>query len=250
MSDFLNLRDRVVVVTGAASGMGRAIARAADREGARLVLSDLDADRLKATAGELSGEARHLRADVTRLPDIEAVFALAEREFGGVDGLVTCAGIITTSPPLEVTVEEWDRVFAVNARGTFFTIQAALRRMIPRGQGRIVTIGSDSYKLGGGRIANIPYAATKGAVVTLTKGFARALVGTGVRINCVNPGPCDTPMHAPLTPEQRTMLAGRIPLGRMAQPEEIANAVLFLLSDAASFVYGESFNVDGGVLME
>jgi len=250
MSDFLNLRDRVVVVTGAASGMGRAIARAADREGARLVLSDLDADRLKATAGELSGEARHLRADVTRLPDIEAVFALAEREFGGVDGLVTCAGIITTSPSLEVTVEEWDRVFAVNARGTFFTIQAALRRMIPRGQGRIVTIGSDSYKLGGGRIANIPYAATKGAVVTLTKGFARALVGTGVRINCVNPGPCDTPMHAPLTPEQRTMLAGRIPLGRMAQPEEIANAVLFLLSDAASFVYGESFNVDGGVLME
>jgi 3-oxoacyl-[acyl-carrier protein] reductase len=250
MSDFLNLRDRVVVVTGAASGMGRAIARAADREGARLVLSDLDADRLKATAGELSGEVRHLRADVTRLPDIEAVFALAERDFGGVDGLVTCAGIITTTPSPEVTVEEWDRVFAVNARGTFFTIQAALRRMVPRGQGRIVTIGSDSYKLGGGRIANIPYAATKGAVVTLTKGFARALVGTGVRINCVNPGPCDTPMHAPLTPEQRTMLAGRIPLGRMAQPEEIASAVLFLLSDAASFVYGESFNVDGGVLME
>lgn len=250
MSDFLNLRDHVIVITGAASGMGRAIARAADREGARLVLADLDGDRLKATAGELGGEVRHLRADVTRLPDIEAVFALTERELGRIDGLVTCAGIITTSPSLEVTVEEWDRVFAVNARGTFFTVQAALRRMIPRGQGRIVTIGSDSYKLGGGRIANIPYAATKGAVVTMTKGFARTLAGTGVRINCVNPGPCDTPMHAPLTPEQRTMLAGRIPLGRLAQPEEIASAVLFLLSDAASFVFGESFNVDGGVLME
>jgi 3-oxoacyl-[acyl-carrier protein] reductase len=250
MSDFLNLRDHVIVITGAASGMGRAIARAADREGARLVLSDFDGDRLKATAGELGGEVRHLRADVTRLPDIEAVFALTERELGRIDGLVTCAGIITTSPSLEVTVEEWDRVFAVNARGTFFTVQAALRRMIPRGQGRIVTIGSDSYKLGGGRIANIPYAATKGAVVTMTKGFARTLAGTGVRINCVNPGPCDTPMHAPLTPEQRTMLAGRIPLGRLARPEEIASAVLFLLSDAASFVYGESFNVDGGVLME
>lgn len=250
MSDFLNLRDRVLVVTGAASGMGRAIAKAADREGARLVLADFDGDRLKATAAELGGEVRHLRADVTRLPEIEAVFALAERELGRIDGLVTCAGIITTSPSLEVTVEEWDRVFAVNARGTFFTVQAALRRMIPRGQGRIVTIGSDSYKLGGGRIANIPYAATKGAVVTMTKGFARTLAGTGVRINCVNPGPCDTPMHAPLTPEQRTMLAGRIPLGRLARPEEIASAVLFLLSDAASFVFGESFNVDGGVLME
>lgn len=250
MSDFLNLRDHVIVITGAASGMGRAIARAADREGARLVLSDLDGDRLKATAGELGGEVRHFRADVSRLPDIEAVFALTERELGRIDGLVTCAGIITTSPLLEVTVEEWDRVFAVNARGTFFTVQAALRRMIPRGQGRIVTIGSDSYKLGGGRIANIPYAATKGAVVTMTKGFARTLAGTGVRINCVNPGPCDTPMHAPLTPEQRTILAGRIPLGRLARPEEIASAVLFLLSDAASFVFGESFNVDGGVLME
>jgi D-sorbitol dehydrogenase (acceptor) len=134
VSDFLNLRDRVIVITGAASGMGRAIALAASGEGARLVLSDFDGERLTATAGELKGEVRLLRADVTNLPEIDAVFALAEREYGQIDGLVTCAGIITTLPLLEVTPDEWDRVFAVNAKGTFFTIQAALRRMLPRGQ--------------------------------------------------------------------------------------------------------------------
>ena len=136
--------------------MGRAVALAASREGARLVLADFDGERLKTTAAELAGEVRHLRTDVTKLSDIAAIFDVAEREFGRIDGLVTCAGIITTLPLLEITSDEWDRVFAVNAKGTFFTVQAALKRMLPRGQGRIVTIGSDSYKLGGGASPTSP----------------------------------------------------------------------------------------------
>src|SRR5258705_4030301 len=117
LNDFLKLRDRVIVITGGASGMGRAVAHAAAREGARVVLSDFDGDRLKATADELGGQARHLRADVTRVPEIEAVFELAEREFGQLDGLVTCAGIIPPMPTLEAPSEQRDRVLASTAMG-------------------------------------------------------------------------------------------------------------------------------------
>jgi NAD(P)-dependent dehydrogenase (short-subunit alcohol dehydrogenase family) len=190
VTDFLNLRGQAVVVTGAASGMGRAVARAACREGSRLVLTDLDGDRLRATAAELDGEVRYLRADVSDRAEIDAVFELAERELGRLDGLVTCAGIITTWPPLEVTSEEWDRVFAVNAKGTFFTIQAALRRMLPRGQGphRHDRLGQ---------------------------------------------------LQAGRRPHRQRSVCGQ--QGRGRHDDE---------GLAASFVYGESFNVDGGVLME
>ena len=250
MNEFLGLTGKVAVVTGGASGLGQAVARELVREGARVVLGDVDKAGLEKTAAELGDQARWLRTDVTRREDITALFRLCDEAFGPVEILVTCAGIISSAPLAAMTEEEWDRVMAINTRGTFFCIQEAVARMVPLKRGRIITIGSDSVARGGGRIATAAYTASKGAVVALTRNVARDLVGTGVSVNCVNPGPIDSPMHAPLTAEQRARVTGSIPLGWMAKPEEIANGVLFLASDRAGrFMYGTNLNIDGGSQM-
>ena len=250
MNEFLGLTGKVAVVTGGASGLGQAVARGLVREGARVVLGDVDKAGLEKTAAELGDQARWLRTDVTRREDITALFRLCDEAFGPVEILVTCAGIISSAPLAAMTEEEWDRVMAINTRGTFFCIQEAVARMVPLKRGRIITIGSDSVARGGGRIATAAYTASKGAVVALTRNVARDLVGTGVSVNCVNPGPIDSPMHAPLTAEQRARVTGSIPLGWMAKPEEIANGVLFLASDRAGrFMYGTNLNIDGGSQM-
>ena len=250
MSEFLGLEGKVAVVTGGASGLGQAVARGLAREGACVMLGDVDVAGLERTAAELGDRARWTRTDVTRRADIAALFAATDAAFGPVDVLVTCAGIISSAPLAEMTEVEWDRVLAINTRGTFFCIQEALTRMLPRKRGRIVTIGSDSVARGGGRVATAAYTASKGAVVALTRNVARDLVGSGVVINCVNPGPIDSPMHAPLTPEQRARVTASIPLGWMAKPDEIANGVLFLASERAGrFMYGTNLNIDGGTQM-
>jgi 3-oxoacyl-[acyl-carrier protein] reductase len=250
MSEFLGLDGKVAVVTGGASGLGQAVARGLAREGARVVLGDVDKAGLERTAAELGGQARWQRTDVTRRDDIAALFRLCDEAFGPVEILVTCAGIISSAPLAAMTEEEWDRVMAINTRGTFFCIQEAVARMVPLERGRIITIGSDSVTRGGGRVATAAYTASKGAVVALTRNIARDLLGTGVSVNCVNPGPIDSPMHAPLTAEQRARVVGSIPLGWMARPEEIASGVLFLASSrAAGFMYGTNLNIDGGTQM-
>jgi 3-oxoacyl-[acyl-carrier protein] reductase len=250
MNDFLGLDGKVAVVTGGASGLGQAVARGLAREDARVVLGDIDTAGLERTAAELGAQARWKRTDVTRRVDIAALFTLTDQAFGPVEILVTCAGIISSASLGDMTEEEWDRVLAINTKGTFFCIQEAVKRMLPERRGRIITIGSDSVARGGGRVATAAYTASKGAVVALTRNIARDLIGTGIGVNRVNPGPIDSPMHAPLTAEQRARVTSSIPLGWMAKPEEIANGILFLASSrAASFMYGTNLNIDGGTQM-
>lgn len=246
----VSLAGKVAVVTGAGGGIGRAVAASLAHEGCRLVLCDYNEGLLRESAADISQPVVCLTADVSRKSDAEAVFALTDREFGPADILVTCAGTMSTHRILDMSEQEWDRTFGINTKGTFFFIQQALIRMLPRGSGRIVAIASDTAKRGGGRTATSAYAASKAAVVALVKSVAREIGGSGVAINSICPGPTDTPMHAALSTEAKQKAAATLPLARFAQPQEIANAVVFLASDAASFVYGESFNVDGGVLME
>jgi len=241
------LAEKVALVTGAASGIGLACARALTAEGARVVLADLDGEAAAAAARELGGEA--FAADVTRPEDARHSVEITVERFGALDVLVTCAGIFQGTPLDRITPEEWDRVQAVNLRGTFLVAQAALEVMIPRRSGRIVTIASLAGQVGG-LLAGASYAASKAGVIGLTKSLARFAGPHGITVNTVNPGIIDTPMTAGLSQEQRAVLVDRTPLGRVGTAEEVAAVVVFLASDSASFVHGAHVDVNGGVIMD
>ena len=253
MSNRVQLVNKVALVTGAASGIGRAVSEALAEEGAVVILADLDLKAVEYLKVELVGEGRiayEVQVDVGQPESIKAMFRWIEKEFGKLDVCVTCAGVMSKAKFMDVDAAEWNRTVNVNLTGTFFCIQEAYRLMLPNKFGSIVAIASDTAKRGGGRVATSAYGASKGGVLAMVKSIAREMAGSGIRINSVCPGPTETAMHHGLENTLREEVAASIPLGRFAKPEEIANAILFLCSDASSYVYGESMNVDGGVLME
>lgn len=241
------LREKIAVVTGAASGIGRACAHALAREGAGVVAADLDGNAVAELAAELGGTG--LQTDVTSRDDMRRLVAETVRAHGSLDVLVTCAGVFHATPFDRIEPDEWDRIIAVNLRGTFLACQAALDVMIPRRAGRIVTIASLGAQTGG-LAAGAAYAASKGGVVSLTKSIARFAGPHGIVVNTVNPGVVDTPMTAAWPAEVKQRTIGATPLGRMATADEVAAAVVWLASDAASFVHGAHVDVNGGLLMD
>lgn len=249
----MQLEDKRAIVTGGAGGIGRATAFAFAAEGAKVAIVDLDGEGAGAVANEIigaGGDAIALQADVSSETDIMRVVEAAVKTFGGVDVVFNNAGIIRRSTAIELSVEEWDRVFAVNVRSVFLMCKHVVPVMADGGGGSIVNTGS-GWGLKGGANA-LSYCASKGAVVNMTRALAIDHGPQGIRVNSVNPGDTNTDMlrneAAQLGEDPSAFLAGAAdrPLGRMGEPAEIAAAVVWLASDASSYVTGAALVVDGG----
>ena len=247
------LSARAIVVTGAASGIGRALADALARRRTPLVLCDVDGAGVEAAAHTIvadGGRAWAVAADVTQAGDVERMTDRARRDAGPLGGLVNCAGIYPNTPFLDVSAKEWDEVLAVNLRGPFLVTQAVARRMIADGGGgSIVNVSSTASRLARPGIAH--YGASKAGLNQLTAVTAVELAPHGIRVNAVLPGVVATArVQANAASgagriEHETKLA-RIPLARLAEPAEVVNVVLFLLSPEAAYCTGALFTVDGG----
>lgn len=228
---------RVALVTGGGSGIGAAVAARLLAEGARVATLDL-------RPGGPTG-ALHLAGDVSSSADVEAAVGRTERELGGIDVLVCSAGITGASlRTVDVTDEEWRRVFAVNADGVFFCNRAVLPGMIERGYGRIVNVASIAGKEGNPMAA--AYSASKAAVIALTKAIGKDVARTGVLVNCIAPAVIETPILDGLSREHIEYMVERIPMGRVGRPEEVAALVCWLASEECSFSTGATYDISGG----
>jgi len=242
------LDDKIAIVTGAGQGIGKAIATKLAAEGATVVVTDVNEGTAKETADGLGNGSVGLQLDVTDRESIDATIARVKDEFGRIDVLVNNAGWDKAEPFVDSEIATWDRIIAINLYGQMHTCHAVLPVMAAQGGGRVVNIGSDSGRVGSSGEA--VYSAAKGGVIAFTKTIAREMARAGVTANCVSPGPTDTELFASIGGEKlREALTKAIPLKRLGQPEDLANAVAFLASDEAAFITGQTVSVSGGLTM-
>jgi 2-hydroxycyclohexanecarboxyl-CoA dehydrogenase len=239
------LSGRLAVVTGAAGGIGSAICRRLAAEGAQVAVTDLDLDASKALAAEIGGTAHRL--DVTHAGEARTLAA----QLSEADILVNNAGWDRVMPFLETDPDFWERCLAINLRGAISVTHAFAGRMASRGRGRIVTVASDAGRVGSS--GEVVYSAAKGGLIAFTKALARELARRGVTVNCVCPGPTDTPFLEIFEGERGRKIieamTRAVPLGRLAQPDEVAAAVAFLAGDDAGYITGQTLSVSGGLTM-
>jgi 3-oxoacyl-[acyl-carrier protein] reductase len=248
--------DKVAIVTGGASGIGAATARALAAEGARVAVADINASALEKMEEDMRKEGQQflcLRANVAKEKEVEELINKTLSHFGGIDILINNAGI---SPKhdgkkanlWEMSIAEWDQVMAVNIRGAFLCCHFAVPKMIERGGGAIVNVSSLAAKAGSG-ITGCHYVISKAGVVGLTKVLAREVAEYGIRVNAVAPGRIDTPMIWDVPPEVNEKYKQTIPLNRLGTPEEVAEGIVFLLSESASYITGQVMDINGGMGM-
>jgi 2-dehydro-3-deoxy-L-rhamnonate dehydrogenase (NAD+) len=245
---FLELPGKVAIVTGAARGIGFAIAGRLSRAGAQVMVADIAEDGAVAAAERLregGGKATGVAADVTSPTEVGAMVERTLDAFGAVDILVNNAGITGRDAPLwETTDEDWEKVLDLNLTGVFYCCRAVVSHMRERRSGAIVNVASISGKEGNPNM--IPYSVSKAGVICLTKALAKEVITDAVRVNAVAPGVIETPLLDQLQPEAIDYMKSKVPMGRMGSPEEVAAVVHFLASDAASFVTGQCYDVSGG----
>ncbi|MGO6972584.1 SDR family NAD(P)-dependent oxidoreductase [Rhizobium leguminosarum] len=238
------------IVTGAGSGIGRAIAARLSQDGYAVLVNDLHLDRAQAVADEIAiagGKAVAVAGDVSSETDTANVYDVAVSAFGHPRLLVNCAGIVHQALFENLELADFDRMFAIHVRGTFLMTKLALPSMLAVGDGVIINVASQLGQIGG--IELVHYAGAKAAIIGMTKSLAREVSNRGVRVNAVAPGPINTPLVRELSREWRVRKAAELPLGRFGEPEEVAATVSFLASPAASLFVGQTLGPNSGDVM-
>jgi 3-oxoacyl-[acyl-carrier protein] reductase len=244
----MELKDKVAIVTGSSGGLGQAIALVLAKEGAKLILVDINA-KISEAFLKKGYEGLAIKADISQKTDIEGMVSKVVSEYHRIDILVNNAGVCALTSISDITEDEWDKVMGVNLKGTFFCSQAVLKEMIGRKSGKIINIASASAKIGGVAVG-AHYSASKAGVICLTKSFALQAAPYKINVNCVCPGPIKTEMTDVWGRELNTRFKNMIPWKEYGTPGDVAEAVLFLASDKARYITGEILDVNGGLVMD